>query len=210
MKACNGIIVLRELSRGSSSFPSWRQNSSTSTRWPGKEKSILLNTNREEGLVHLKSRYSALDTARRLQIVLKKRHLRVHPLRIGGKADPARLVFNARRGPAINAYLVDLVDRFRMVANEVDIVSPDEPLSKLPMAHAVWAPKPDLETAATAWIYAGGSHHTALSQALTAVHLEDFAEMVGIEFLRIDEDTRVDEFRNALRWNSTYFSLNSV
>lgn len=134
--------------------------------------------------------------------------LEVHPLSIGGKANPARLVFDARSGSAVNACLVDLGSRFRMIVNEVDVVPPDAPLSKLPMARAVWMPKPDLQTAATAWIYAGGSHHTALSQALTANHLQDFAEMAGIEFLRIDEDTRLNEFRNVLRWNSTYFSLN--
>lgn len=134
--------------------------------------------------------------------------LEVHPLSIGGKADPARLVFDTRSGSAVNACLVDLGSRFRMIVNKVDVVPPDAPLSKLPMARAVWTPKPDLQTAATAWIYAGGSHHTALSQALTADHLEDFAEMAGIEFLRIDENTRVDEFRNVLRWNSVYFSLN--
>lgn len=141
-------------------------------------------------------------------IAANKPSLEVHPLSIGGKTDPARLVFDARSGPAINACLVDLGSRFRMIVNEVNVVPPDAPLSKLPMARAVWAPKPDLQTAATAWIYAGGSHHTALSQALTAEPLEDFAEMAGIELLRIDEGTRVDEFRNALRWNSAYFSLN--
>lgn len=134
--------------------------------------------------------------------------LEVHPLSIGGKADPARLVFDARTGPAVNVCLVDLGNRFRMIANEVDVVPPEAPLSKLPVARAVWVPQPNLQTAATAWIYAGGSHHTGFSQALSADLLEDFAELTGIEFLRIDARTRLDEFRNALRWNSAYFSRN--
>ncbi len=135
--------------------------------------------------------------------------LEIHPLSIGGKADPVRLVFNARSGPAVNACLVDLGNRFRMVVNEVDVVPPDEPLPTLPVARAVWLPKPDLQTAATAWIYAGGSHHTSFCQALTVDHLADFAEMAGIEFLRIDDRTRLEDFRNKLRWNDVYYFLSA-
>lgn len=139
-------------------------------------------------------------------IAERKPSLEIHPLRIGGKADPVRLVFTARSGPAINVSLVDLGNRFRMLLNEVDIVPPDEPLPRLPVARAVWVPRPSLEIAAGAWIYAGGSHHTSFSQALAPRHLSDFAEMAGIEFLCIDGSTRVEEFKKELRWNDAYYS----
>jgi L-arabinose isomerase len=131
----------------------------------------------------------------------------IHPLSIGGKADPVRLVFTAPPGPAINVSIVDMGSRFRMIVNEVDVVAPDQPLPKLPVARALWAPRPDLATAATAWIYAGGAHHTAFSQAITAEPLRDFAEMARIEFLNIDANTRVHEFKNELRWNEAYYLL---
>jgi L-arabinose isomerase len=132
--------------------------------------------------------------------------LEIHPLSIGGKADPVRLVFDARSGPAVNVSLVDLGDRFRMVLNEIEVVPPNEPLTKLPVARAVWIPKPDLEAAASAWILAGGSHHTSFSQAVTAEHLSDFAGIAGIDFLRIGQDTTLTSFKNELRWNDLYFS----
>ena len=103
----------------------------------------------------------------------------MHPLGIGGKEDPVRLVFNAHAGPAINASLMDMGNRFRMIVNEVDVVAPPQPLPKLPVARALWKPKPDFKTACAAWIYAGGAHHTGFSQAVTAEHMEDFAEMAG-------------------------------
>ncbi|MGH2344932.1 MAG: L-arabinose isomerase, partial [Chloroflexota bacterium] len=131
----------------------------------------------------------------------------IHPLSIGGKADPVRLVFNTRSGPAVNASLVDLGNRFRMVVNEVDVVPPDKPLLKLPVATAVWAPRPNLKTAAAAWILAGGAHHTGFSQALTAEHLEDFADMADLEFVLIGQDTRLAEFKKELRWNEVYYHL---
>lgn len=131
--------------------------------------------------------------------------LEIHPLSIGGKADPVRLVFDTAAGPAVNATVIDLGDRFRMVVNAVDVVSPPEPLPRLPVARAVWLPQPDLPTAAAAWILAGGAHHTGFSQALTAEHLQDFAEMAGIEFLLIDETTTVPSFKNALRWNEAFY-----
>jgi L-arabinose isomerase len=134
-----------------------------------------------------------------------KPSLEIHPLSIGGKADPVRLVFNTRNGPAVNASVIDLGDRFRMIVNEVDVVAPDEPLPRLPVARAVWIPRPDLKTAAAAWILAGGAHHTGFSQALTAEHLEDFAEMADIEFLLINQDTRLSEFKKELRWNDVYY-----
>jgi L-arabinose isomerase len=123
----------------------------------------------------------------------------IHPLGIGGKTDPVRLVFTAAAGPAVNVAMIDLGDRFRVVVNEVDAVAPEEPLPNLPVARALWAPRPDLKTAAAAWIYAGGPHHTAFSQAASAESIEDFAEMAGIECLFIDPHTRLREFKRQLR-----------
>jgi len=131
--------------------------------------------------------------------------LEVHPLSIGGKDDPVRLVFDTRPGPAVNASVIDLGGRFRMVVNEVDMIPTDEPLPKLPVARALWLPRPELKTAATAWILAGGAHHTGLSQALTVEHLEDWAEMVGIELVLIDADTTLRDLKNELRWNDACF-----
>jgi len=133
--------------------------------------------------------------------------LEVHPLGIGGKADPARLVFNVPTGPGLNASMIDLGNRFRLIVNTVDVVPPDAALPKLPVARVVWAPKPNLKVAAAAWILAGGAHHTGFSMALTADHLEDFAEMAGVEFLLIDEDTKLAEFKKELRWNEMYYHL---
>lgn len=124
--------------------------------------------------------------------------LEVHPLGIGGKSDPVRLVFTAPSGPAVVASLVDMGDRFRLIVNEVDVIQPEEALPKLPVARAVWIPKPDLKIAAAAWIYAGGAHHTAFSQALTTEHLEDFATFAGIEMIVIDEHTRLRDLRKEL------------
>jgi L-arabinose isomerase len=133
--------------------------------------------------------------------------LEVHPLGIGGKADPARLVFDVAQGPALNASLIDLGNRFRLIVNAVDVVPPDAPLLKLPTARVVWVPRPSLKVAAAAWIYAGGAHHTAFTQALTPEHLDDYAEMAGIECLRIDEGTTIRDFRNELRWNEAAYLL---
>lgn len=133
--------------------------------------------------------------------------LEIHPLSIGGKADPARLVFNVPSGPAVNASIIDLGNRFRMIVNAVDVVPPDAPLPRLPVARAVWVPKPDLKTAAAAWILAGGAHHTGFSQAVTAAHLEDFADMAGLEFLLIGEGTQLSAFKKELRWNEVYYYL---
>jgi L-arabinose isomerase len=125
----------------------------------------------------------------------------VHPLGIGGKEDPVRLVFDGVPGPAVNATVVDLGTRFRMVVNVVDVVEPPAPMPRLPTARALWKPRPDLPTAAAAWIHAGGAHHTGFSQGLTVEHLEDFAAMAGMELLVIDQDTALRRFRDALRWN---------
>ena len=140
-------------------------------------------------------------------IAAKKPSLEIHPLSIGGKADPVRLVFNVSSGPAINATLIDLGNRFRIIVNEVDVVQPDKPLSKLPVASAVWVPQPDLKTAAAAWILAGGAHHTGFSQVLTREHMNDFAEMCNLEFLVIGNDTHLPEFKKELRWNDLYYHL---
>ncbi len=140
-------------------------------------------------------------------IAAQKPRLEILPLSIGGKADPVRLIFDARTGPAIGASLLDMGQRFRLVANVVDVVPTDEPLPKLPVARALWLPRPDLKTAAAAWIYAGGAHHTSFSYAVTAEHLRDFTAMAGIEFLLIDESTCVDGFREKLRWNELYYLL---
>jgi L-arabinose isomerase len=126
--------------------------------------------------------------------------LQVHPLSIGGKEDPARLVFNARSGPAVNASLIDLGGRFRLLVNTVEAIDPPE-LPNLPVARAVWRPMPDLATSAACWIYAGGAHHTGYSPALSVGVLRDFAEMAGIECLVIDSSTTVEGFKNELRWN---------
>jgi L-arabinose isomerase len=129
----------------------------------------------------------------------------LHPLGIGGKSDPVRLTFVAAEGPAMNVAIIDLGDRFRLVANEVDGVAPDQPLPNLPVARVFWTPRPNLKTAAAAWIYAGGPHHMVLSQALTSENIEDFAEMVGVECLRIDGETRLSDIKNQLRWNEAYY-----
>ncbi|WP_158941950.1 L-arabinose isomerase [Granulicella sp. S190] len=139
-------------------------------------------------------------------IAVDKPALEVHPLAIGGKSDPVRLVFTASSGPAIVASLVDMGDRFRMIVNEVEVIAPEQALPKLPVARAVWLPQPSLKVAAAAWIYAGGAHHTGFSHALTMEHLEDFTEIAGVELIRIDADTRISDFRRQLRWDEAAYS----
>ena len=131
----------------------------------------------------------------------------IHPLSIGGREDPVRLVFTAAPGPAINVGLLDLGTRFRLVVNRVDVVAPDEELPRLPVARALWKPQPEFATAAEAWLLAGAPHHTVLTTALTIEPLIDFAEIAGIELLVIDEDTRIPAFKNELRWNRAYYHL---
>ena len=140
-------------------------------------------------------------------IAVSKPSLEIYPLSIGGKDDPARLVFTVPSGPAVNATLLDMGNRFRMVVNEVDVIQPDKPLSKLPVASAVWVPRPNLKVAAGAWILAGGAHHTGFSQSVTAAHLEDYAGMAGLELLVIDKDTRLANLRNEIKWNEMYYLL---
>jgi L-arabinose isomerase len=140
-------------------------------------------------------------------IAAGKPSVEIHPLGIGGKDDPVRLVFDTPPGPAINASIVDLGNRFRLLVNEVEVVAPDAPLPNLPVARAVWECKPDFKTACAAWILAGGAHHTGFSQAIGAEELEDFAEMVGIEFVLIGEDTTVRNLKQDLRTNEVYYHL---
>jgi L-arabinose isomerase len=139
-------------------------------------------------------------------IAARKPSLEIHPLSIGGKEDPVRLVFDAPPGPAVNAAVLDLGGRFRMLVNELEVVAPVEPLPKLPVARALWHALPNLQTAAAAWILAGGPHHTGFSQAVTTEHLEAFAEMAGVELLVIDKDTTLRRFKNELRWNAASYA----
>jgi L-arabinose isomerase len=133
----------------------------------------------------------------------------IHPLSIGGKEDPVRLVFTAAPGNAVNASIVDMGNRFRLIVNQVHVIRPEHPLPKLPVARALWVPEPNLKVAATAWILAGGAHHTGLSRALTAEHLEDFAEMAEMEYLLIGGGTTIGDFKKELRWNDLYYRLAS-
>ncbi len=129
----------------------------------------------------------------------------IHPLGIGGKADPVRLVFGSAAGPALNASIVDMGNRFRLLVNEVEAIKPPHPLPKLPVARVLWKPYPDMTTGCAAWILAGGAHHTCYSQNLTSEHLEDFANMAGIEFVHIGKNTDLRQLRNELRWNEVYY-----
>jgi L-arabinose isomerase len=130
-----------------------------------------------------------------------KPSLEIHPLGIGGKADPVRLVFNVAAGNALNASLVDMGNRFRLLVNEVEAVDAEHDLPKLPVARVLWKPLPDLKTACTAWIYAGGAHHTVYSQSLTTAYFRDFAKMAGIELVTIDQKTDIHQFQQELKWS---------
>jgi L-arabinose isomerase len=129
----------------------------------------------------------------------------IHPLGIGGKADPVRLVFNSTAGPAINASVIDMGNRFRMLVNEVEAVVPENDLPNLPVARVLWKPYPDMKKGCTGWILAGGAHHTCYSQNISSEQMEDFAGMAGIEFVKIDRNTDLYHFRNELRWNDRFF-----
>ena len=138
-----------------------------------------------------------------------KSKIEVHPLGIGGKEAPARLVFNTKIGPATCTSLVDMGTRFRMVVHDVECVEPEAKLEKLPTASALWIPQPDLKTGAAAWIYAGGAHHNAFSQAVTAEYIEDFCDMAGIELIQINKNTCISDLKNELRWNEVYYHLSN-
>ena len=129
----------------------------------------------------------------------------IHPLGIGGKEDPVRLVFNAPAGPAINASIVDMGNRFRLLVNEVEAVNPISKLPKLPVARVLWKPYPNMNDGCAAWILAGGAHHTCYSQNLNTEHMEDFAEIANIEYVRIDRHTDLYHFKNELRWSDVYY-----
>lgn len=136
-----------------------------------------------------------------------KASLEVHPLGIGGKADPARLVFDVASGPGVNASIMDMGNRFRLLVNPCDVVPADKPLPNLPVARVVWQPYPNLEVAAGSWILAGGAHHTGFSMAVNKAHLEDFSEIAGIEYVLIDSDTTISSIKKELRWNELYYHL---
>ena len=132
----------------------------------------------------------------------------VHPLGIGGKEDPVRLVFDADPGRALNASVVDMGGRMRLIVNEVDGVELENELPKLPVARVLWDAKPNLEVAAAAWILAGGAHHTCYSQNLTPEYLEDYSDMVGLEMVLINEKTDLFSFKDNLRHNEAYYKMN--
>jgi L-arabinose isomerase len=133
--------------------------------------------------------------------------LEIQPLGIGGKDDPARLTFASPPGPALNVSVMDMGNRFRLVLNEVEAVEAPADLPKLPVARVIWKPKPDLQTAAASWIFAGGAHHTGYSQAVTREHITDYASMAGVELLTIADGTTVEGIRNTIRWNDVYYLL---
>lgn len=141
-------------------------------------------------------------------IAALKPRLEVHPLGIGGKKDPARLVFDTAPGNGIAATIVDMGNRFRMIANDVEVIKTKAALPKLPVAQAFWKPMPNLETSAQAWILAGGTHHTSFSMALNKEYLEDYAEIAGIEMLTIDKETTISEFKKDLKLNDVYYKFN--
>jgi len=140
-------------------------------------------------------------------IASSRPRLEVHPLGIGGKDDPLRLVFNVAKGRGINVSMMDMGNRFRMVVNPCEIVDPPHQLPELPVARVLWVPEPDLKTAASAWIHAGGAHHTGFSMAVDVEMMEDFARMAGVEFLLIDRETNLRNFQNEIRWNDMYYML---
>jgi L-arabinose isomerase len=140
-------------------------------------------------------------------IAAARPRVEIHPLGIGGREDPVRLVFDAAPGAGLTVGMADLGDRFRLVGNAIDVVNPLAELPRLPVARAVWSPRPDLRTSTTSWLTAGGPHHTVLSTALRREHLDDFAEMAGVELAFIDESTTTRGFAQELRWNNAYHRL---
>ncbi len=133
--------------------------------------------------------------------------IEIHPLGIGGKSDPVRLVFDAHAGAAVNVAMMDLGNRFRLLVNEVDVMAPPHPLPRLPVARAVWKCRPDLKTAVASWIYAGGAHHTGFSYSITTEHVEDLGEIAGVEVAVIDATTTLRDFKQQLRNNEIYHHI---
>lgn len=168
----------------------------------------------EDYTYHFDGQQSAILQAHMLEIspeiTTQKPRLEVHPLGIGGKADPARLVFTAHAGAGIAATIVDMGNRFRMIVNNVDVIEPQAALPKLPVASALWIPQPNLEIGAAAWILAGGTHHTAFSYALTNEFMDDYADMAGIELLTINHNTTIQNFKFELKVNEVYYMLNKA
>lgn len=166
----------------------------------------------EDYTYHFKAEKSAILQSHMLEvspeITTQKPRLEVHPLGIGGKADPARLVFTAHPGAGIAATIVDMGNRFRMIVNNVDVIEPEADLPKLPVACALWIPQPSLEIGAAAWILAGGTHHTAFTYALTNEYFEDYADIAGIELVTIDNNTTINNFKFELKVNEVYYLLN--
>lgn len=140
-------------------------------------------------------------------IAAERPKIQVHPLGIGDREDPARLVFKSQPGSAIVTTLVDMGDRLRMIVNDVECKEQLHDMPKLPVAGVLWAPKPCLQTSAEAWIYAGGAHHSVLSYALTPDIMRDFAEITGIEFLHIDQNTDIESFRKELFYNDVAYKV---
>jgi L-arabinose isomerase len=140
-------------------------------------------------------------------IAAKRPSCEIHPLSIGGADDPVRLVFNATAGPAVNMAVADMGERFRMTACAVDVVDPPEDLPNLPVARSLWRARPNLETAAEAWITAGGSHHSSHSAALTLDHITQYARMLGVELITIDHDCDLTALEKELRWNDAAYRL---
>ena len=167
------------------------------------------NSFMEDYTYHFQSNGSQVLGAHMLEvcptITNEKLRCEVHPLSIGGKQDPVRLVFNGTQGKGLNASIIDLGNRFRLIVNTLEAIIPKK-LPKLPVARALWRPDPDLKLAAEAWILAGGAHHICYSQSVTPNHLKDFAEMLDIEFMLIDSNTKIEEIKNELKWNSIYYA----
>jgi L-arabinose isomerase len=138
-------------------------------------------------------------------IAARKPVIEVHRHGIGGKDDPARMVFTSGPGAAINVSPIDLGDRFRFIVSEVDCVSPPHDLPKLPVARSFWKPRPDLKTAATAWILAGGAHHTVHTQQLDTRYIEAFCEIADVELIVIDKATELRQLKNEMRWNQSAY-----
>lgn len=136
-------------------------------------------------------------------ITSTKPRLEIHPLGIGDREDPVRLVFSATPGKGLVTCLTDMGDHYRIISNEINVINPDAELPNLPVACAVWKPEPSLEVSAESWIYAGGSHHTVMTTAIDVEVLQDFAEIAGVEHLEINSETRAQEFRRNIRWNGT-------
>jgi L-arabinose isomerase len=172
----------------------------------GKDTSLM-----EDYTYHLESGKEMILGAHMLEICPTlagtKPRIEVHPLGIGGKADPARIVFDGKEGAAVCASLIDMGGRFRLIVNEVDAVKLEKEMPKLPVARVLWKPQPSLKESAEAWILSGGAHHTSFSYKVSAEQLADFTEMAKIEFVLINNDTKLYNLKNELKWNDLIWQL---